>query len=106
MLLKELLHKEAIVAGPIPKDIMKKINQLLPGAKTAGKTVASLLQNPVVAKLVAVPLSKMTGTPISPQQVMMGAHANKMKKLLKSAKKEMRKVQKKLEARNYYGRGW
>lgn len=54
---------------PNPEEIGKQIDKLPPGSET----MAQLLQNPVVAGLASVVLTAVTGTPISPQQVMMGA---------------------------------
>ncbi len=54
---------------PNPEEIGKQIDKLPPGSEN----MAKILQNPVVAGLASVVLTAVTGTPISPQQVMMGA---------------------------------
>lgn len=82
---------QAMPAGgmPIPEQIGEQIDKLPPGSETA----ASLLKNPIIASIAAVPLSAMTGTPLSPSQVMMGAQMG-------SAAIKMRKEQKEAEADN------
>lgn len=62
------LSSAGAMASKMP-GMAEKIDNLPMGTETALK----LLQNPVVAALASVVITAMTGTPVSPNQVMMGA---------------------------------
>ena len=72
---------------PNPEEMAKQIDKLPPGSET----MAKLLQNPVAAGLASVVLTSVTGTPISPQQVMMGAQIGEKAIATRRKQKEQNK---------------